>query len=300
MMLGLPQPILILTVFCLIGVNCGRDHERKSASDEDMANEVLGSMRIKFHGVASDTKKVLISDFWDAKNRFIVSADSGSPFDKVFGGTSNENIIRYLDKRLSHFLPSNTKLVSKKSSSITPFSESVTVASNLGTAQYITNALEDRSASSITFPDGTKLDINSTRVGLIKLGAYENFGKIKRISTLVHEGRHSDCPYGLDVAELKKYEKGDEEVKTEALSCGMVHTPCPDGHEFEGQYACDRVPWGAYAVGGVYLSAVGVGCTSCTEAERHEALVSAYDAYNRLLFNSGDLLSGDLGNPKMD
>jgi hypothetical protein len=97
----------------------------------------------------------------------------------------------------------------------------------------------------VALPTGP-LRVDSFRVGLVRLTKYysvlpDDKGNLlplppeSRISTLVHEGRHSDCPQGI-----------------QSDDCAFSHRICPSGPA-KGEAACDNSLWGPYALGAIYL-----------------------------------------------
>jgi hypothetical protein len=81
-----------------------------------------------------------------------------------------------------------------------------------------------------------------------------------RQAILVHEARHSDCTGGLTsrdvdfIKTLTSYQETEAEFKK--LECGHLHSICREFNDYYGLAACDDRPWGAYAVGAVYLESV--------------------------------------------
>ena len=79
--------------------------------------------------------------------------------------------------------------------------------------------------------------------------------EIMRQGTLIHEARHSDCTGGIDEATIRSaklaYDRQDF-VERSGTRCGNPHTVCTKG-VYRGYDACERIPWGSYAVGLVFL-----------------------------------------------
>lgn len=195
--------------------------------------------------------------------------------------------------------------------------------------------------SVLTAPEFTSKDLfqgvigaSSTSVGVIGIEpAFGQVGGIKRIGTMLHEARHTDCHLsernekaiadlknlrdsiisetaGLNrlgtlqlkdrrnsineinerLEKVKTLTKSYESKKSQAFhtynndpSCHHTHVKCPSWHDLAGADACDSgIEWGAYYVGGSANAAIA-NCTSCTEAQKDEALMAGLDGYNRVL-----------------
>jgi hypothetical protein len=187
-------------------------------------------------------------------------------FTKSFGGSSSADVKAFIEARVKHVY--STKEVEafpvdiifsnghKETRVLNELfgGESETEAnpsgSQLAGVNYGALAIMQKMNNAkviVNTPDGA-VESTSTRMGLIGLtGAYstlkdQNDKEIPiplegRISVLVHEGRHSDCPDSFD-----------------AENCGYQHRICPTGHPLAGERACDNSVWGPYAIQAVYLS----------------------------------------------
>jgi hypothetical protein len=92
-------------------------------------------------------------------------------------------------------------------------------------------------------------------------GAFAN--SLSRVSTLVHEARHSDG-------------NGD--------SLSFKHGYCPSGHDYEYQRVCDGFKNGSYALGGLIEIDLIKACDSslCTEIDINRMRAEAMDSLNRV------------------
>src|SRR5262249_4759019 len=136
-----------------------------------------------------------------------------------------------------------------------------------------------------------KVALNSSRVGIIQLGvgytqkvgqgSEQRYARteVERVSTLVHEARHSDCTGGLWKSDLERFRKGDMPTHRE---CGHLHINCPPDHALAGLPACDGAPWGAYAIGGLYSAGVFKTCKNCDEKTKALAKADALDQLSRV------------------
>jgi len=212
-------------------------------------------------------------------------------FSEVFGGNGTESVIEYMDARVNYIIPERVKLVfrvgfgSIVESEFFTKNKTVTVASNMGMALWLTSLSQRKR---LTFRIGdVSVPMDDPRNGLIQIGTAYIGGKTKtkmdtnvRNNTLVHEARHSDCTGGVYQSDIDRMKVG--ELPTNPL-CGHTHVMCPDGHDFEGYYACDGHAWGAYSVGGVFSAAISKYCENCTEADRQKALIEGLDSFSRVL-----------------
>lgn len=116
--------------------------------------------------------------------------------------------------------------------------------------------------------------INSPRTGIIQLGSALDENKyliepnrpdaeinsILRLSILFHEGRHSDG---------------------RGKTLGFLHVRCPEGHTYEGQFACDFNTNGPYTVGAETAKILLKSCKSCTVAQKEKMNFLILDSLNR-------------------
>lgn len=115
---------------------------------------------------------------------------------------------------------------------------------NIGAGLAFVTATSDLDIK-IRLPVGEK-QAGSFRLGLVGIAKAYSYvedadGKLyarppeARVSVLVHEGRHSDCPNGAT-----------------ASDCGFMHSECTTGPA-KGYVACDNSFWGPYAMDHLYL-----------------------------------------------
>ena len=68
--------------------------------------------------------------------------------------------------------------------------------------------------------------------------------------------------------------------------CNFAHVRCPMDHPtkaYRGLYACDRMAWGAYAVGAAFLTKMAKDCPTCPAETKAQAEIEAADQFDRLL-----------------
>jgi hypothetical protein len=262
-------------------------------------------------GLTPTERKMLVQDASRMAQYQLSGVQSGSYFDKIFGGTDHESVLRYLGERVHYLLSRKTNLDSR----VAPLAGAVnpapmaakdkvyTIALNIGTALWLGS---EGSPQPLGFNfDGQQIPLDHSRVGIIQLGNGYSLTKgllrkpwlptIDRVSTIVHEARHSDCTGGISKADVANLSQG---TLPEDHSCGHMHVVCPAGHPLAGYMACDGQAWGAYAVQGVYEVILSQDCTTCTEAEKQAALAGASDALSRVLVLD-DMVNGKLGDPDM-
>jgi hypothetical protein len=117
----------------------------------------------------------------------------------------------------------------------------------------------------------------------------------ERIFTMVHEARHSDCTGGLPTSDVLRVRNNQQPLQR---NCGHMHSVCPTGHPLAGYFACDDLPWGAYAVHGVFASTVASQCTNCSNKEKAVSRAAAAEAFSRIEYLD-DMLGGQWGDPDM-
>ncbi|MBY0386072.1 hypothetical protein K2X05_13015 [bacterium] len=217
---------------------------------------------------------------------------------KVFGGTESRNVHRFISERVKYVysfdeifgfnidvFSNNQKVYSGTLKSMAGEEENdsgplniagANIGAGLAIAEYSEN-LEIK----IHLPTGA-MDIGSLRLGLVALTKYYSVIPTQdgkeisvpldgRVSVLVHEGRHSDCPSGFS-----------------SDNCGFMHRKCTSGPA-AGYPACDNSYWGPYALGGLYLkSALAKYRSSSMDYRIIQALMD--DSFSRLTENQMDAL----------
>ena len=119
---------------------------------------------------------------------------------------------------------------------------------------------------------------------------------LDRIATLMHEARHSDCNQIPNPAQAKAFLVSRDNTGWE--KCTFGHAKCPVGHDLEGSYACDNLPWGSYAVTLIIQNAIVNYCNACTDAEKTASIAREKDARSRILILD-KILSGEAGLPDL-
>lgn len=217
-------------------------------------------------------------------------------FLKIFGGTSSANILNYLSPRISY-----VNGVLGNAGFVTIEAEA-TNSSNSWVARLATEySLGFTSTPKTVDINGRAVQIDSPRTGTIHLGGgFLNLktSYLSRISTLVHEARHSDCAVNYTKEEAGWLFSTDKTVQEKApKQCNHRHTICQSG-PLAGEPACDGHAWGSYALEAIYFDALALDCPSCSEDDRQLALVESKDAMSRVT-NWSDLIAGKLGDPVM-
>jgi hypothetical protein len=217
-------------------------------------------------------------------------------FSNIFGGNNAAGVERYLGDRV-HWIVSSKKDLDQTVVSLSHSSTPQVVATNIGAAIWFSALVSGEPAAGIQVgPD--LIEIRSTRAGVIQLGdAYssELADPLLRVSTLVHEARHSDCTGGVSKRDLLLLKAGKDPTHKD---CGHLHADCPAGHPYAGYPACDDHPWGAYAVEADYMAAVAKSCSNCSTQDQKVATVVFADAASRVL-ELDRMLSGQYGPPDM-
>lgn len=224
-------------------------------------------------------------------------------FSDIFSGTDAASVEHYLSERV-HWIVSAKKDIDRTvvnlSSSLAnglETSNPQVVATNIGAAIWFSAIASGNPAAGMQIGQDL-VEIHSTRAGVIQLGdAYSSdlADPLLRISTLVHEARHSDCTGGVSKQDLDLLKAGKDPIRKD---CGHLHADCPAGHPYAGYPACDDHPWGAYAVEADYMAAVAKYCLNCSAQDKKIATVVFADAASRVLDLDG-LLAGKYGAPDM-
>lgn len=211
-------------------------------------------------------------------------------FTSIFNGSTSSAVVRYLEQRVNYLISLNTPYESRyifDARANVPLGNYY--AQNQSTILWYTKLINERESGTRVSYDinGTGRDINSSRVGVVKLGdIFSESDAITRAITLVHEARHSDCPGGAWASDLLLF-KTSGVVRN--FECGQFHGR-PDGG--------DPFAWGPYTIDFIYSAAIAGTCSSCTEAQRQQAQVNA----NMVSGAASDIagtLNGDNGSPDM-
>jgi hypothetical protein len=192
-----------------------------------------------------------------------VDSQMSGAFSKAFGSTNSNSVYNFVRERVKYVYTYNEILnfnvtVRNGGQSMTgPLKQFIGEDDNKQTNGSVNMAGANIGAGlahaefdsgyeiSIDLPVGKK-EAGSFRLGLIALTKYYSIIPTSsgeelsvpaesRISVLVHEGRHSDCPEGF-----------------ESINCGFTHRNCSSGPA-AGLPACDNSLWGPYALGALYL-----------------------------------------------
>jgi hypothetical protein len=248
--------------------------------------------------LSKDERNSVISDLNRAQT-LDVHGEPGSYFAKIFGSPDNSGVMRYLSERVHYILPRAAKLDSRLSHSTFRV---YTLALNVGTMLWF-EAMGDSPKPYSLRVGQTLVPIQSSRVGIIQLGEGYTLkdaspaltSPILRIATLIHEARHSDCTGGISSSDLEKLLTGDDPDKS---NCGHLHVRCPEGHRYDGVYACDDEAWGAYSVEATYLTGIIKKCSNCSAEEKAIATTLFADSLDRVI-PATEMLAGKLGDPDM-
>jgi len=303
------QPISTLLVFAfavsialLSGCGSDNDVKKESAPQKDMG-QIRGLVKantdFQFSSSLRDSEKdTIYEDLYTLMNQKLAPAD-GRAFTKLFGGNSMA-VLKYLNQRMHYFIYDDGAAIKIQREVYTdqerdPVSATM-LALNLGTLYWI-EVLAGK-GTSFSF-DGTSVPITSSRVGLIGFGdAHFNEAPISRLSTLVHEARHSDCSGGLKTVVVTKIKAANLQAdRVSAVAdanpnCMYLHVRCPttwtlaDGtpHPLAGKIACDGNEYGPYFVEAAYTSLIANGkCTNCSEEEKQVAKISMMDSLSRVI-----------------
>lgn len=226
----------------------------------------------------------------------------------IFQGNDNSVVLDYIQPRVNFIASGKSGLsasdVSFRSADVLANDgKGITVAYNIGLGIWITSAMNYPKGGVVSVR-GVDFPITSSRLGVIQLGdAYFENEAYTQVSTLAHEGRHSDCTGGVSAQEMKSIRNGGwENFKASRPECGHVHSNCPAGHDLAGEPACDAHQWGAYSVDVVFYKTMKELCAenkACPEKVRQTVDIRLKDSMTRLAQLSG-FLAGKWGRPDME
>jgi hypothetical protein len=213
--------------------------------------------------------------------------------------STNEVFGAWLNKRVKYIIEEN--LVTKKTVSVeqenvdypTPLTKlysqtdlnkqataSVVMMGNIGSQYYIEGKNQHKLFALKVSQQSPKkpilVPIDSPRAGVLQIGAAlfapqlainriddkALANSILRLSFYFHEARHSDG---------------------NGTSLGFAHSICPQGHDYENEFACDESLNGAYSVGAAIAREMVMACdTGCSERDKEMLKIFILDNYNRL------------------
>lgn len=158
--------------------------------------------------------------------------------------------------------------------------KSVTEMSNLGSAVFLDGKLTGNLLGLRLPGISEPVPVTSPRVGVVQIdrGLFQSpdpdrlAARLHRVSTLLHEARHSDG---------------------NGKSLGFFHFVCPDGSDYPGEEACDVAENGSYAIEARALKIFASTCgKDCTKKEREILRVEAADMLARV-FDELPAFSGE-------
>lgn len=288
-------------MLCLAVCGCGRNGSQ-SGLDPDQAVALPPGVHLDPALGVNDSAQ-LTQDIAQLGS-LPVTGEKIKYFEDIFGGPTSQDVAGYFGERVHWILAHGTDverllvLQAVSTGLDADDDKPQVVASNVGTAIWYTTAMEGLPPATLSL-GSNQIQIGSTRAGVIQLGSgytKDPDMSVLRISTLIHEARHSDCTGGVHISDLSLLKDGKE---PESRRCGHMHVKCPTGHPYAGYAACDQGdPFGAYSVEAVYLAALARACSGCSNIEQKTAFILFSDAASRVLDLEKEL-SGQLGRPDM-
>lgn len=286
---------LLLFAFVIL-TSCGGN---SGGGGSGQLEENPDGAHITYDSELSLAEKQALEESTRALGSYNINGGEIRRFSQIFGGNQPSSVVNFFENRVKYGLSENTDLVARLVVEPGPAftqTELAIIANNPSSTLWF--------ASKLSEPDDLKIrinnqliDINSSRIGVMRFGA--NFAAIETIQqviVLVHEARHSDCTGGVLASDLERIRNRMDTIEN---TCGHSHVLCPSG-PYEGQFACDSHPWGAYAVSAIYSLALAETCANCSEDERAIAFAMHFDSTSRYLsFNYEDMLDGRFGPPDM-
>ncbi|MEQ1877388.1 MAG: hypothetical protein ABL958_12150 [Bdellovibrionia bacterium] len=239
--------------------------------------------------------------------------ENGGVISKLFGGTRGADLLNYFRTRVTYtFTKQEIENGSMQLSAAGTFpidaSSTLTVgARNIGTALWY-QGLVERKAVTITVA-GQTIAVRSTRTGIIEFGdgyrrtnpkTLTDYPSEFRNMIMLHEARHSDCTGGVSDPDIEIIRQAGGELSASGFTrfmCGHLHQNCPTGHQYAGKPVCDLHPWGAYAIGALYVRAALLKYKGQPQEDVLRA--AAIDQANRAIPELTKMINGDFGNPDM-
>ncbi len=301
----------LLITLSLIAVSCS--HKDDQATDPNQALRVLAQ---------ADRDSIAASVAGIGQ----VNSSMQQSLTAFFGGTSGTAFQSFLDERIRFFITDeeyasiqNVSLAGKlgKSSVSDPGGNKdlkdanvKVAASNVGIVLWLVSAIEGYKNLKFSFRS-RDLVLDSSRVGLMLIGEGYNmsvqrndgttyvFPAAYRQSILIHEARHSDCATGLNQEDLtfikSKTSLRELTESFKKMTCGNLHSYCPESHQYKNLPACDRMTWGAYSAGAMFA---GLSTKSATSSvDRRVMELVAADQLSRVLLDVDKMFAGKLGAP---
>ena len=257
-----------------------------------------------------DMNKLYQASFYSGASA--INSEYNNAYTKIFGGSSGYNVADYINTRLAHVwnmedytqsqiypadLGTTKSWLNLSEGEPDTNSDVQTDASNNGVLLWLVGKIEGKSVTVLYKSESVNL--SNPRDGIITLGksyathavyGYQSFAipTDYRISTIVHEARHSDCTGGFPSSYIQKARAASSlesflaSIGTEQLQCGHLHVECPRSHDFAGYPACDKEAWGAYSIGAFY-STGAISNYPYGSLEREMMEFSATDSFSRLL-----------------
>ena len=270
---------------------------------------------------SAEERHLIIHDF-ESFTRHRVDFGVDQIFSKglktIFGGSSNLDILNFLDERISYlYPPSADPRVTFSDKTIpsllkdSPF-HTLELAKNMSAPLWFAQVQRPERTVLLRFND-QDVPVDSTRIGSIQLkqpyfalAGTGRFSSLYRIAKLVHEARHSDCLGELNDSDVARIQNHQLPLN---LACGHPHVVCPEtytgpdgetlAHPYAALLACDRHAWGAYSIESAFALGLNRNCTNCSEAERQEMQAIIIDNSLRTPSAIGTELTGKHGLPKM-
>lgn len=205
------------------------------------------------------------------------SSGSLAAFFKI--AATSRALLAWLEERVKYIVEDTFEVYKSKPSDL-----SSTLADNYGLALYDVDRQYPHLPMTVAKIPGVlqAVPITSPRVGIIRV--YPKLfdsdlekripltEHIIRVSTLIHEARHSD-------------RSGDSQ--------GFHHILCPEGHEFQGLPVCDSALNGVHTMAALFLESAKEACRNCSPRGLERLKVEIADNLSRLIRTSASRMEDD-------
>lgn len=294
---GIPFVALFILASCGGGSDGGGGGQREESPPTTGGTSGGAGIDITYDSELTPQESQALTSSTKAMASYQIDGSRIKYFSQVFGGNRSSNVVNYVETRVNYALSGETNYEDRLVSPAASLYRNLQVfAFNPSVSIWYDSKVAEPGDLKIRI-NNELVDINSSRVGVMQFGdLYVRSPASLQAATIVHEARHSDCTGGALASDIERHAQG---LPKENNKCGHYHGRCPPGHIYEGEIACDLLPWGAYIMDAMYSVAIVETCENCSETDKQAAEANALDALERPAYSIEDLFSGQLGSPDM-
>lgn len=280
---------LILALTCSLLFACVNDNGKVQKPSPPPAPYIAGNIKMD-HGVPEEQRKAFISAYENLDSNPMREAEPELLTLLKTKDASPQSIKTWIEERTQYIIPENANIKQRavemrknwtyENPGIIPeqFSnkhllakeKAYLVMANMGALLYIAGK-KLNSLIGLEVNGHGVIGITSPRTGILIIGEgfsktvagkYSSVAAPFHVATLAHESRHSDGS---------------------GKNIGFIHTKCPDGHDYEGYFACDSMSNGPYKIDALIIKSYYRSCADCSLVKK-ELLKALYiDTESRVL-----------------